>query len=250
MHKLIRDASVFIFIILLSFLIDYKKSIKYWYILLLIFIIGFADNLFNDMIISYPFTQIVKSNIWNNYLYCNWSSKIYSIAFALILLFLLKNIITPHEIGFRIKQNNNSIIFSLIVILCFFIIASTIGILSKKGPFDVKTLLFLLILPGLNEEIIYRGFLLGLLNKIFDRNFKLLRTNFGWGAILISVAFGLLHGFNISSNYKLQFDYATIILTGSYGFIYAFVRERSGSLVFPIIAHSSADFFNILFRMI
>ena len=250
MPELIKDASIFIFIILCSFLIDYKRSIKYWYILLLIFIIGFADNLFNDIIIAYPFTQIIKSNIWNNYLYCNWSAKIYSIAFTLILLFLLKNIITPGEIGFRIKQNDNSIRFSLIVILCFFIIASTIGILSNKGAFDTKTLLFLLIMPGLNEEIIYRGFLLGLLNKIFNRNFKLLGTSFGWGAILISIAFGLLHGFNLSANYKLQFDYVTIILTGSYGFIYALVRERSGSLVFPVIAHSTVDFFNFFFRMI
>ena len=250
MHEIIRDVSVFVLLIICSILIDYKRSIRYWYILLLVFFIGLADNLFNDLIIAYPSTQIITSNTWNNYLYCNWSSKFYSIVFALILIFPLKSIITPNEIGLRLKQNKKSIQFSLISILVIFIIASTIGILSKNGPFDIKTLLFLLIMPGLNEEIIYRGFLLGFLNKIFDRKFKLLGTNFGWGAILTSIVFALLHGFNLTNNYQLHFDYITIILTGTYGFIYALIRERSGSLVFPIISHSTADFFNFFLRMI
>lgn len=105
-------------------------------------------------------------------------------------------------------------------------------------------------MPGLNEELIYRGFLLGLSNKIFDKKFNLLGTHFGYGAILTSVAFGLLHGFQMSDNYQFQFDFLTIITSGVYGIFYTLIRERSGSLVFPIIALSTADFFNFFFRMI
>ncbi len=105
-------------------------------------------------------------------------------------------------------------------------------------------------MPGVAEELIYRGLLLGLLNKISESKFKFLGTNFGWGAILTSIVFGLMHGAQLGDNYQLQLDFITILLTGFYGFIYALIKERSGSLVFPIIAHNTSDFFNFFFRMI
>ncbi|MBN2881739.1 CPBP family intramembrane metalloprotease [Candidatus Woesearchaeota archaeon] len=245
-----RDILIFSVSILLVLLIDFRKSIKYWYILLLFFVIGFVDNTFNTLTMTYPNTQLIKSHIFNNNLYFNWSSKLYSIVFALLLLIPLKNIITPSEIGLRLRQNDKSIKFSLIFILIFFLIASSIGLLSGKTSFDGETLLFTAIMPGLNEELIYRGLLLGLLNKIFERKYRIFKTNFGWGAIITSLIFGILHGFQLGDNLQFQFDFFTIIISGIYGFVYALIRERSGSLVFPVIAHSAVDFFNFFFRMI
>jgi hypothetical protein len=199
---------------------------------------------------TYPNTQLIKSHIFNNNLYFNWSSKLYSIVFALLLLIPLKSFISPSEIGLRLKQNDNSIKFSLIFILIFFSVASTLGLLSGKTSFDGETLLFMAIMPGLNEELIYRGLLLGLLNKIFERKYRLFKTYFGWGAIITSFIFGILHGFQLGENFQFRFDFFTILISGIYGFVYALIRERSGSLVFPVIAHSSVDFFNFFFRMI
>jgi membrane protease YdiL (CAAX protease family) len=249
-NDILRDIFIFLFSILLAFLIDFRKSIKYWYILLLFFVIGFVDNAFNTITMTYPNTQLIKSHIFNNSLYFNWSAKLYSIVFALLLLIPLKNIITPSEIGLRLRQNDKSIKFSLIFILIFFLVASSIGLLSGKTSLDRETLLFTAIMPGLNEELIYRGLLLGLLNKIFERKYRLFKTNFGWGAIVTSLIFGILHGFQLGDNFQLQFDFFTIIISGIYGFIYALIKQRSGSLVFPVIAHSTVDFFNFFFRMI
>jgi len=123
--------------------------------------------------------------------------------------------------------------------------------LGRKGQFDAKTLLYLAILPGLNEELIYRGFLLGILNKILDKKFRLLKTNFGWGAIITSIIFGLLHGFQLTGNYHIQIvNLPNVMLTGMFGFIFSLMRERSGSLVFPILGHSTIDFFHYLIRML
>lgn len=250
-HEIVRNILIFGVVILLSFLIDYKKSVKYWYVLLFFFIIGFVDNILGTITIEYPDTQLIKTHNWNNALNCNWSPKIYSIVFALLLLIPLKRMITPDEIGLRLGQNKNSIKFSLIVIGCVFLTSLVPGLLGNKGVFDTKALLFMAIMPGLNEELIYRGFLLGFLNKLFDKRFKFLGTNFGWGVILTSIVFGLLHGFYLTETYQIGFDNVpNIILTGVYGFVFALMRERSGSLVFPIIAHSTIDFFHFLFRMI
>ncbi len=133
--------------------------------LLFFFIIGFVDNILGAITIEYPDTQLIKTHNWNNALNCNWSPKIYSIVFVLLLLIPLKKIITPEEIGLRLRQNKNSIKFSMIVIVCVFLTSLVPGLLGNKGVFDTNALLFMAIMPGLNEELIYRGFLLGFLNK-------------------------------------------------------------------------------------
>ena len=247
---IIRNILIFGFAVLLAFLIDYKKSIKYWYVLLLFIAIGLVDNLLHITTELYPQVQIIKYHTWNNALGCNWSAKLYSVVFALILLIPLNRLITSDEIGLRFHQNSNSIQFSLLGVLLFFVSSTFFGFLNPKGPFDVNTLLYEAIMPGLNEEIIYRGFLLVLLNKLFERKFKLLKTSFGWGAILTSIVFGILHGFRLTDTYHFQFDFLIIIGTGLNGFIFALIKERSGSLVFPIIAHNTSNFFLFLIRMI
>ena len=240
---ILRNLILFGFAILIAILIEYKKSIKNWHILLLFLIFGLLDNVLYIITELYPNLQIIKYHTWNNYLGCNWSAKIYSIVLALGLLIPLRSIINPNEIGLTLKQNSGSIRFSLICITFILVAAIFIGFLSKKGPFDTKTLLYLAIMPGLNEELIYRGFLLGFLNKLFDRRFKILGTNLGWGAIISTIVFGLLHGFQLSGDYQFHFDFMAIVSTGFYGFIFVLIRERSGSLVFPVIAHGTEDFF-------
>ncbi|MBN1949858.1 MAG: CPBP family intramembrane metalloprotease [Bacteroidales bacterium] len=247
---IIRNLILFGFALLLAVLIDYKQSIRNWRFLLLFIVFGIADNLFYILTETYPDFQIIRYHTWDNNLGCNWSAKIYSIVLAMILLIPLKRFIKPIEIGLTIKQNKGSIRFSLLCVIFVFVAAICIGYLSKKGSFDAKTLLYLAIMPGINEELIYRGFLLGFLNKIFAKEFKLSGTSFGWGAIISSIVFGLLHGFNLTENFHFQFDYMAILSTSFYGFIFALLKERSGSLFFPIIAHGTLDFFIFFIRMI
>lgn len=249
-NEILNDIIIFGLIVLLALIIDFKKSIKYWYLLVLFFSIGLVDSLFYPLTMRFQDTQIINAYIWNNNLVFNWSAKLYSIVFALILLIPLRQIISPKDIGLKLHQNKNSLKFSLTIVLFFFIVASTLGILSGKAPFDYNPLLYTAIMPGFAEELIYRGLLLGLLNKLFENRFKILGTNFGWGAILTSIAFGLVHGFQIGDNFQIHLDIITVLLTGFYGFLYALLKERSGSLLFPILGHSIVDFFNFFFRMI
>ena len=246
--ELIGDFLIFFGIVLIAFLIKKQKSIKHLNVFLLFIAIGFIDNLFQIITIYNPSFQIIESKtIVNQYL--NWSGKLYSIVFAFVISLVLKDTLSLSEIGLTLKQNKNSIRFSLISSLLFLII-SGLALFSKKLEFNLEVLLFLALMPGLNEELIYRGLLLSLLNKIFKRKFKVFNTSFGWGAILTSIAFGLLHGFQLSENFHIDFNLTTTVLTGIYGFIFALIKERSGSLLFPILAHSTADFFAFFFRMV
>lgn len=250
-QDILGSTILFGLVIVISIFIDSRKSVKYWYILILFFTIGIIDNLFHTVTNLYPDTQIIKSFIFNNNLIFNWSAKTYSIIFALILWILLRKIISTNDIGLRFKQNKGSIKFSLLFMPLFLALAALFGLISNRSEFNLNPLFYSAIMPGLAEELIYRGILLGLLNKIFEKNFKVLGTYFGWGAILTSIVFGLLHGFQLTENFHADFyNVPNMVLTGIYGFIFALMKERSGSLVFPVIGHSAADFFIFLFRMI
>ena len=59
----------------------------------------------------------------------------------------------------------------------------------------------------------------------------------GWGLWLTTVLFGLLHGVGWADG-ALQVDVAAIVLTGVIGFVEGWLRERTGSLVAPILFHN------------
>jgi hypothetical protein len=105
-------------------------------------------------------------------------------------------------------------------------------------------------MPALNEELVYRGCLLGILNKLLPQKINLLGAWMGWGAVVTSLLFSLLHGFGFNNDLSIYID--AIALRNSFvsGFIFAWLRERSGSLLMPVIAHGMEDFFFFLPRML
>lgn len=249
MHQILGITLLLMTAVLITLLLNFKRAISKWPLLVLFVLIGVADNLFYLITSNFPSLQIIQTNIWNNYLECNWSAKIYSIIFALIILYRSKAL-SRDDIGLHFRQHKGSFWLSMIFILFFIVTGIIVGFIGNKGDFDSKTLMYLAIMPGLNEELIYRGFLLGILDKIFDKKFSLFNTDFGWGAIVTSIVFGLLHGFELTEDFMIQINNPlNVILTGIFGFFFALMKERSGSLLTPIIGHSAIDFFHFLVRM-
>ncbi len=101
-------------------------------------------------------------------------------------------------------------------------------------------------MPGLQEEPSFRGLMLLLLNQAFrDKPLTLLGAPIGWGAVASSVYFGLGHGLGWADGH-IAFDALSIAVTGGIGFVLLLIRERTGSLVLPILAHNLANFGNYL----
>lgn len=159
------------------------------------FIVYFADNLLIVVTNLYPNLQIIPNHIWEGFLICNWSGKLYSIIFTLSMLHFIRRILTFNEIGLTLQQKKGSLLPASIVTLVLAGWAILVGISSPKGDFDASTLIYLVIMPALNEELVYRGCLLEILNKFMPGKFNFLGAWSGWGAIITSILFSLLHGF-------------------------------------------------------
>ena len=110
-------------------------------------------------------------------------------------------------------------------------------------------------LPGLVEELFYRGVLLGLLSRVFPRTVPLPGTHTSWGGLVGVVLFALGHNFKFGSSWLLLGDVVRLFLHGygwlllrqlfsstlpfqlAFGTLFLWVRERTGSVWAAVAAH-------------
>lgn len=102
-------------------------------------------------------------------------------------------------------------------------------------------LAFELLWVGICEETLFRGFLLGVLTALSPSRLRILGTEISTAGITLALLFALAHIGNFATRpwYEaLAQQFYAIAL----GIIYAWLRERSKSLVPAIVAHSLSDF--------
>lgn len=218
-------------------------------LVLLFLTILFVDNLVIILTNDMDQLQLVPNHIWGGFLLCVWSGKLYSIVLMLGLAYLVRDILPRSGIGLCVRQAAGSVWPSLAVITILIAWSLWIGFNAPKGPFDIETLFYLATMPGLNEELTYRGLLLGIANKLFPGRWKLFGAELGWGVVVSAVVFGLLHGLWIDEGTGLQLNLVALRNATFSGLVFAWLRERTGSLLTPILAHGAEDVFLFAPRM-
>lgn len=104
-------------------------------------------------------------------------------------------------------------------------------------PATPETLAFQLTMPGLEEEVFYRGLLLLALDRAFAGRSRVLGVDWSWGAALSCILFGLAHAFGISHG-QVSFEPLAFILTAGPSLIAVWVRLRTGSILMPVLMHN------------
>jgi len=111
---------------------------------------------------------------------------------------------------------------------------------------SVEQLLFQATMPGLNEELIYRGFAMAMLDRAFGgAGRSVLGATIGPAAILSSLFFGVQHGTGFVDG-QFAISWPTIALTGVLGILLAWMRARTGSVIAPMIAHNVVNVGHVL----
>lgn len=114
------------------------------------------------------------------------------------------------------------------------------------GRADADTIAFQWTMPGIQEELFYRGVLLLALNEAFRARWNVLGARIGWGGVLSTVAFGLIHSL-FYGNDGVSFDAAAFAMTAVPALLLLWMRERTGSLLAPVLAHNVANGVFVLF---
>jgi hypothetical protein len=109
---------------------------------------------------------------------------------------------------------------------------------EQEDALTFEFLIYLLIMPGLAEELTYRGAIQPGLNQVLGRPWKLLGAQVGWGWIIASVVFWAPHAFRVDEQLHLSFYWPTLTMQLVAGLTFGWLRERSGSLLPPMLAHN------------
>jgi len=119
-------------------------------------------------------------------------------------------------------------------ILIFFLIFIGLTILSAVTlPLgkQVSGFTFGLFTTGFGEEILFRGYIQSRLNRAFSKPFHTWGVRWGLGVVITAILFGSMHFFHGTGT--LWWGLWTIFA----GLIFGFLREKTGSIVAPAIAH-------------
>ncbi len=198
------------------------------------YLIAFAfylilDNVVTTLPIKFEYLDFIDLKM-------NWTGKIFSYSLATIFLISYKRI-PLKEFGFTLIQKDNSKNFAIrtTIIITILMIGYCFFIASYKS--SIENILFQLTMPSIIEEIAVRGILLTLLSMVFINNLRIGKTYFGMGVIITAILFGLWHGLNVSDNFSITMNWIPFVYTGVIGFVFGLVKERTGSLVYPILLH-------------
>ena len=165
----------------------------------------------------------------------NWSGKLLSLAFSALVILALR--LSPDAVGLRLRQEHPRI--GWIAVGLFIVWGACLGMLFKPGAPDAETLAFQATMPGLAEELAYRGIAPALLLSLWPRKPHV--EGIPWAVILAtSVMFGLWHSLSYSDG-RFGFD----PMSGLFPFLGSipggWLRFRTKSLVVPVAGHGLAN---------
>lgn len=109
-------------------------------------------------------------------------------------------------------------------------------------PYEAESFLFHAIMPGLDEELLFRGFLLWQLVRALystQRSEEAKAWRDRWLTVTISLLFGLGHGLMFTNGFELTFDIASVVFTGLLGAAFMEIRLRWDSLLPAVLAHNA-----------
>jgi membrane protease YdiL (CAAX protease family) len=173
----------------------------------------------------------------------NWNGKLFDLAFLLLVAVVLvaSGVFRREDLGLTWKQRPGTLRAVFIVVAVIVVIDLTFLHFAPHESFTTEDLAFQLTMPGFTEELFYRGLLLAVFDRMFPPRVTLLGAKVGYGAIVTSLAFGLVHAFGVSR--ALHVTFSPVLAVGPLisGFFTAWFRARSGSLVLPILGHNLSN---------
>ncbi|WP_312822921.1 type II CAAX prenyl endopeptidase Rce1 family protein [Epilithonimonas sp.] len=237
---------IWLLIMLPIFIIAFFKSKKGNLKFLLLFIIIFLAD---------TYLQIFSKQLIPDFfgLKFTWIGKFLSLVLSLsVIYFVSKN--DRKEIGFTASTNSKKQIkFGVLFFLGFltFDFIFKFILFPKGGEFDLETFVFQATMPGLTEEILFRGIYLWIFDKVFLPNWNYKGITFGWSFVIVTLLFGVAHGVVLTSDYQFKFDLITIIyLTLISSFSLGILRKFSGNLIYSVVGHNVINVMNAIIRIL
>ena len=132
------------------------------------------------------------------------------------------------------------------LILIAVLLVLPVGIALWMGKLSlviISTVVWQFVLSGFGEEFMYRGYFQGRINQAFGRPYQVFGIQFGPGLLIAALLFGLMHAFNgLKPGLGIGSMYWGWALWTFFGGLFGgIIREKTGTLLAPGIAHGLPD---------
>jgi len=159
----------------------------------------------------------------------NWGGHLLALAGMLVLAALLvrRTGLAPRDLGFALPANLGAAVRACAAVL---LVSYPLHVITagRIEPIPAATWLFVATMPGLAEEVAFRGVLLAAAERAAPAARVVAGVPVSVGAALLTAAFVGLHGFGVGM--------LVSVLPGA--LLYLWLRLRTGSVLVPIVAHN------------
>lgn len=188
--------------------------------------------LIHSILLYFPIEFNELSLIKGNW---NWTGKFFAISGSILFLLVYRKF-ELKDYFLILKQNNDFLKYGLLTLLSIFIIKGLFNyIYLSSTDWNTEAILFQATMPGLDEEIAFRGIMLGLLTKILKPTSK---SIFHPAIYVTALLFGMGHGLFLNDACELTFNISSFLITTVLGIVWAWITIKSGSILLALISHN------------
>lgn len=169
-----------------------------------------------------------------------WIGKVFSILGLLVFTGLIFKKSWPREVGFclPVPASWSATLMSLIALgLMNWVV---VHYASLHQPFSANRLLFMMLLSGVDEELVFRGLMPLLLRRSGDGGYQRRRFETFLALATPTIIFALIHAWRFQGGHS-QFNILLFVFSGIGGCLLMYVRLRSRSLLSSVLVHNIAN---------
>jgi membrane protease YdiL (CAAX protease family) len=184
----------------------------------------------------------LKSFTWN------WEGKFLSFLWPWIFMYGV-GWPKPADVGIFLPKSKMAWIEGTLMGLLFAFIGIVLGFWFGELPtqLEKETLLYQATMPGLSEELVYRGVFLAILNRYLGATFKFSNVKYGWGLILVSVLFVMAHAvvYDTTLHSFILIEAVEILLITFIALALGYIRIKYDSIWPAVLCHNIINFTSI-----
>jgi membrane protease YdiL (CAAX protease family) len=190
--------------------------------------------LLDNVVLRLPRAGLFASLHWN------WQGKLLEVAWVLALVTVSRRL-SLRDIGVTAPLRPGWLAPTLVVGAITLGLPLAFTLLGARDPLTVEGWCFEATMPGIAEEMVYRGVLLELCDRSLGRPWRIAGADVGWGAVITAVVFAAGHAIAVDRSGVLQVEplFAVGPLVGS--LLAGWARSRLGALAPLIILHNASN---------
>jgi uncharacterized protein len=174
-------------------------------------------------------------------LHWNWQGALLSVACVLLFVGLTPSV-SMSSIGVSSRFRPGWLKPSIVALLIALAVPAVFFALGSRVKLTPEGWIYLSVMPGLAEELIFRGVIQSLLNRAFPPSWQFAGARCGWGLVITAVLFAGANGLvgvdaQLHPRVVLQAGIAPLLMS----LVSGWVRERTGSVWPSVLGHNLSN---------